>query len=75
MPHIAITLYPGRDDATKRDIAEKMQQQYVETFGTDAEAVSVSIVEAPAEEFTETVQERYRAEDLYISSRAIPTYE
>lgn len=75
MPHIAITLHPGRDDATKRDIAEKMQQHYVETFGTDIEAVSVSIVEVPAEEFTATVQERYRAEDLYISSRAIPANE
>lgn len=75
MPHIAITLFPGRNEATKRDIAEKMQQQYVETFGTDAAAVSVSIVEVPAEEFTETVQERYRADDLYISSRAIPEKE
>lgn len=75
MPHIAITLFPGRNEATKRDIAEKMLQQYVETFGTDAAAVSVSIVEVPAEEFTETVQERYRADDLYISSRAIPEKE
>ena len=75
MPHIAITLHPGRDDATKRAIPEKLQQHYVETFGTDVEAVSVSIVEVPAEEFTETVQERYRAEDLYISSRAVPGNE
>lgn len=72
MPHIAITLHPGRDDATKREIAEKVQQHYVDTFGTDVEAVSVSIVEVPAEDFTETVQERYRNEDLYISSRAVP---
>ena len=35
MPHIAVSMYPGRDEATKRDIAEKLQQFYVETFGTD----------------------------------------
>lgn len=75
MPHIAISMYPGRDDETKRDIAEKMQQFYVETFGADDAAVSVSIVEIPGEEFSETIQQRYRAEDLYISSRVIPSNE
>lgn len=71
MPHIAISMYPGRDDDTKRDIAEKMQKYYVETFGADPEAVSVSIVEIPGEEFSETIHERYRPEDLYITSRAV----
>ncbi|HEY4535221.1 MAG TPA: tautomerase family protein [Enteractinococcus sp.] len=75
MPHIAVSMFPGRDDATKRDIAEKLQQFYVETFGTDQKAVSVSIVEIPGEEFRETIQQRYRPEELYISSRAIPSYE
>ena len=72
MPHIAISLFPGRDEETKRDIAEKAQQFYVDTFGADQEAVSVSIVEIPGEEFTETIEKRYRPEDLYISSRAVP---
>ena len=72
MPHIAVSMYPGRDDDTKRDIAEKLQQFYVETFGTDPEAVSVSIVEIPGEEFSETIQQRYRPEDLHIASRAVP---
>lgn len=72
MPHIAISMYPGRDTETKRDIAEKMKQQYVETFGVDDSAVSVSIVEIPAEEFADTIQDRYLPEDLYVSSRLIP---
>jgi len=71
MPHISVSMFPGRDDATKRDIAEKLQQFYVETFGTDEEAVSVSIVEIPGDDFQETIQQRYRPEDLYIASRAI----
>ena len=75
MPHIAISLYPGRDDDTKRDIAEKMQQYYVATFGADEDAVSVSIVEIPGEEFSQTIQQRYRREDLYISSRAVHAAE
>ena len=72
MPHIAISMHPGRDTETKRDIAEKMKQQYVEMFGVDDSAVSVSIVEIPAEDFAETIQQRYRPEELYISSRVIP---
>lgn len=72
MPHIAVSMYPGRDDDTKRDIAEKLQQFYVETFGTDPAAVSVSVVDIPGEEFTETIQQRYRPADLYIASRAVP---
>jgi len=75
MPHIAISMYPGRDEETKRDIAEKMQQYYVDTFGTDKDAVSVSIVEIPGEEFSETIQQRYRSEDLYIASRAVSAEE
>lgn len=43
MPHIALSMYLGRDSETKRDIAKKMRQCYVETFGVDQEAVSVSI--------------------------------
>ena len=75
MPHIAVSLYPGRDEETKRDIAEKLEQFYVEAFGTDKEAVSVSIVEIPGEEFSETIQQRYRPEELYISSRAVSNDE
>jgi len=75
MPHIAISMYPGRDDATKRDIAEKMQQYYAATFGADEEAVSVSIVEIPGDQFVDTIQERYRPEELFISSRVIPATE
>lgn len=71
MPHIAISMHPGRDTETKRDIAETMKQHYVQTFGVDDDAVSVSIVEIPADEFTETIQQTYRPEELYVSSRAV----
>lgn len=72
MPHIAISLYPGRDDKTKQEIAEQMHKFYVETFGAGQDAVSVSIVEIPGEQFQETIQQRYRLDELYISSRTIP---
>lgn len=75
MPHIAVSMYPGRDDDTKRDIAKRLQEFYVETFGVDQAAVSVSIVEIPGEEFSETIQQRYRPEELYISSRVIGASE
>lgn len=75
MPHIAVSMYPGRDDDTKREIAQKLQDFYVETFGVEQAAVSVSIVEIPGEEFSDTIQQRYRPEELYLSSRAIPANE
>ena len=72
MPHIAITLYAGRDEETKRDIANKMRQHYIDTFDVDQEAVSVSIVDVEPAEFTETIQQRYQPEELYFESRAVP---
>ena len=71
MPHIAVSLYPGRDQDTKRDIAEQVADHFVSTFGFAADAVSVSIVEIQPEEFVPTIQQRYRPDELYVSSRFV----
>ena len=43
MPHIAITMIPGRDEATKRTLAQKVQEFMVKELGVEAKFVSVSI--------------------------------
>ena len=76
--HANTSLSASTPAATKKPnvTSPKTREQfYVETFGTDKEAVSVSIVEIPGEEFSETIQQRYRPEELYISSRAVSNDE
>ena len=43
MPHVAITMYPGRDRRIKAALAEKVQKCVAEELGVDKKVVSVSI--------------------------------
>lgn len=72
MPHIAVSLYPGRDDETKQDIAQQVERHFATTFGFGDDEVSVSVVEIPAEDFIDTIRDRYRADELYVPSRYLP---
>ena len=47
MPHIAITMIPGRDEATKRTLAQKAQEFMVKELGVEPKFVSVSIQDVP----------------------------
>ena len=51
MPHIDITMYPGRDDKTKKELAIKLQQFMVDELKVDKSAVTVSIEDIPKEEW------------------------
>ena len=42
MPHIAVTMLPGRDRETKQKLAENLCNTLIETLGVDAKFVSVS---------------------------------
>ena len=43
MPHIAITMYPGRSREIKAEVAEKMKEAIIAALKVDASTVSVSI--------------------------------
>ena len=49
MPHVDITMIPGRDDNTKREIALKVQHFLSEELNIDEKFVSVSIEDIPKE--------------------------
>ena len=41
MPHIQVSLYPGRDDELKNKIAKEQKNTLVEKIGMTNEAISV----------------------------------
>lgn len=57
MPHIAITMIPGRDDETKRALALKTQAFLVGELGIDPKLISVSIQDILKEEWSASMKQ------------------
>ena len=51
MPHIAVTMLPGRDRETKQKLAENLCNTLIETLGVDAKFVSVSVEDVEMKEW------------------------
>lgn len=51
MPHIDITMIPGRDDTAKKEIAVKVQQFLAKELNIDEKFFSVSIEDVAKEEW------------------------
>ena len=51
MPHVDITMIPGRDDGAKKEIARKIQRFLSEELNIDEKFVSVSIEDVPKEDW------------------------
>ena len=57
MPHVAITMIPGRDDETKQALALKTQTFLVKELGNDPKFVSVSIQDIPKEDWNKSMEQ------------------
>ena len=57
MPHVAITMIPGRDDETKQALALKTQAFLVQELGIDPKFVSVSIQDIPMEDWNKSMEQ------------------
>jgi 4-oxalocrotonate tautomerase len=68
MPHISIKMYPGRDEKTKKALAEKTQAFFVETMGMEGKYFSVSVEEIEKENWQEEVVEAIDEKELYIKA-------
>ena len=55
MPHIAITMYPGRDHATKEALANKIEETVSEELHLDRKYVSVSIEDIAKDKWAEHI--------------------
>ena len=71
MPHIAISMYPGRTDERKEEIAKGLVEAMEKLDFPDVE-VSVSVEDIEPDDFQETINSRLGEDNkLIISSRHI----
>ena len=56
MPYIAIKAYP-KDEATKKEIVERINQAFLEVWGCSQEAINISIEEVAPENWDEKVMQ------------------
>ncbi len=54
MPYIAIKAYP-KDEETKKRVAEKINQVFLEEWGCPPQAISISMEEIKPEEWEEKI--------------------
>ena len=57
MPHVAITMLPGRDGETKRALAQKTQAFLERELGIDPKFISVSIQDIPPEDWARSMKQ------------------
>lgn len=55
MPHITIQMYPGRDEATKKRLADAILETASKELAREKEHFSVSIVDVPQDEWKDKV--------------------
>ena len=56
MPYIAIKAYP-KDEATKKEIVERINQAFLEVWGCSQEAINISIEEVAPDNWDEKVMQ------------------
>ncbi len=64
MPHIAISMYPGRSPEIKKALASKVRETVAEELGVDRAVVSVSVEDVPKEEWQEHLK-KIPPENMY----------
>lgn len=55
MPHVIVKLWPGKSEAQKRKLAERITEAVADVFDYGDESVSVAMEEIPAKEWAERV--------------------
>lgn len=66
MPHIAVTMLPGRNRETKQILAEKLCNTLIDTLGVDAKFVSVSIEDVEMKDWDNSMK-RIPAKTIIIN--------
>ncbi len=68
MPHITISMYAGRDNATKQRFAKAVKQTMIDQLGFTADQVSVSVEDIDKENFIPTINKRFSDNHQLIQS-------
>lgn len=67
MPHIAVTMYPGRTTEQKLKLAKKIQSLVIEELGVDSKVVSVSVEDIPQDKWNDNIAQ-FPNDVMYIKS-------
>lgn len=65
MPHVAITMYPGRDEEQKKDIAQKVQNFLAEELKLDKKVLSVSVEDIPKDQWADSMK-KFSDQVMYV---------
>ena len=65
MPHIDITMFPGRDDETKKELALKVQKFISEELKIEEKVISVSVEDIAKEEWGKHM-ERFKDKNMFV---------
>ena len=71
MPHIDVSLNPGRSPELKEKIAKSVQEACAKELGMDKENISVSLSDTNADTFVEDVFKKVNKDSLVIESNII----
>ena len=55
MPHVIVKLWPGKSEAQKRRLAERIAQDVMDVLGYGEESVSVAMEEVEPQDWAEKV--------------------
>ncbi|WP_298614179.1 tautomerase family protein [uncultured Odoribacter sp.] len=66
MPHIAVSMLPGRNREVKQELAERLRDTLMETLGVDEKFVSVSVEDVELEDWDDSMK-RFPEEHILIN--------
>lgn len=69
MPHIAITMYPGRSEEIKQDLATAVAECVEKNLNVDPKFVSVTIEEIAPENWQDNL-DSFPADKFYVNPEA-----
>lgn len=66
MPHIALSMLPGRSREVKQRLAERLRDTLIETLGVDEKFVSVSVEDVEMKDWNHSM-ERFAEENIFVN--------
>lgn len=70
MPHIAVTMYPGRTPEQKQRLAEKLRQTVMEELHVPAQVVSVTVQDVEQSRWAESLSQ-FPAESFFVKPEEV----
>jgi 4-oxalocrotonate tautomerase len=65
MPHVDISMFAGRDDETKKKVAESVVEAMMDSLGCQKSHLSVAIHDVDPKEWNEKVHDKVDAYKVY----------